>query len=999
MEMTMQVKATIIGLGLTLSLLPAAARAQTASAGAIAGTVRDTTGAVLPGVSVEASSPALIERVRNVVTDEGGQYRIVDLRPGAYSLTFTLPGFSTVRRDGVELTVGFTATVNAELRVGDVSETITVSGQSPVVDVQNVSQSRVLTREALDAIPTGKLYSNLGMLLPGAITGGVQRNTQDVGGAQGQAFVILGIHGGRTTDEQVQLDGMQYQMAYAQGGASPVLVPVDGTIQEYNMEYSGHSAEMESGGVRINMISKVGGNSFHGTFFGNFTNDTLMSSNFDDDLKGRGLTIPDKVKHVWVVNPAFGGPILRDRLWFFTSAQAGSTSNYVAGLYMNKTPGTFVYTPNLDRQAEDDQDTQAANLRLTWQATSRNKFSVYYDHNHLCACHYLISPTRAPEASWNVDFLNRVAQATWASPVTNRLLFEAGGFMYNVDYIAKPQADASAPPVTEASSGLLYRAGAYNFYYSRFYHSRGAVSYVTGAHALKVGVDVKFGSGQQDAFVPGDFSYTLLRGTPLSVTYNATPYTVRSLLRPNLGLYVQDQWTHKRLTVNGGLRFDWFRTRYPSYVVPATQFVPQREVVGAEVLNWKDLNPRIGVAIDLFGTGKTAVKSTLSRYVVQEAIGIGVTGQANPISASLNTNTRNWTDANGDFVVQGDPLNPEINGELGVSSNRNFGRTIITNTFDPDWRNGFGTREYNWEFSAGIQHEVLPRVSLNASFFRRHYGNLRVTQNRAVTPADFDPYCVSAPADSRLPGGGGQQLCGYDITPQKVGRVDNFITRAETFGKQDENWNGVDLTVNARLPRGGLVQGGLSTGKTMTDNCDIVTKIANAPSAAGGGPSTMYCHIETPFLTQVKVIGSYTLPRGYQLSGSFQSIPGPQIGATYLVRNAVIAPSLGRNLSSGANGTVTLNLVPGGQAAPQGGNPTPGTFFGERLNQIDFRFAKRFQIGESRSIQPMVDLYNILNANAVLRVNNTYGTDGSSWLVPTVVETARLIKFGVQVNF
>jgi hypothetical protein len=180
------------------------------------------------------------------------------------------------------------------------------------------------------------------------------------------------------------------------------------------------------------------------------------------------------------------------------------------------------------------------------------------------------------------------------------------------------------------------------------------------------------------------------------------------------------------------------------------------------------------------------------------------------------------------------------------------------------------------------------------------------------------------------------------VKSQKVGLVDNFITRAETFGDQYENWNGVDLMVNVRLPRGGLLQGGVSTGKTMTDNCDIVSKIANAPASAGGGPSTTYCHIETPMLTQAKLIGAYTLPRGIQLSGTYQSIPGPQIGSNYLVRNAAIAPSLGRNLSSGVNGTVTLSLVPAGQAAPQGGNPSPGTFFGDRLNQIDLRLARKF---------------------------------------------------------
>jgi hypothetical protein len=180
-----------------LVLVPAAARAQ----GSIAGVVKDASGAVLPGVTVEAASPALIEKTRSVVTDGTGQYKIVDLRPGPYTVTFTLSGFSTFKRDGIELTGSFTATVNADLRVGQLAETITVTGESPIVDVQNATQQRVLTKDVLDTIPSGRSPTSFAILVPG-MTG-----TNDIGGSNNLNLTSLSVHGGRNISQRVMIDG------------------------------------------------------------------------------------------------------------------------------------------------------------------------------------------------------------------------------------------------------------------------------------------------------------------------------------------------------------------------------------------------------------------------------------------------------------------------------------------------------------------------------------------------------------------------------------------------------------------------------------------------------------------------------------------------------------------------------------------------------------------------------------------------------------------------
>jgi hypothetical protein len=283
--------------------------------GSIAGLVTDASGSVLPGVTVEASSPALIEKVRTVVTDGTGQYRIVDLRPGTYTVSFQLAGFSTVRREGVELTIGFTATVNAELRLGTLEETITVTGSSPIVDIQNVNQIRVVTRELLETIPTGRGYANFATLIPGVNMSNSSLNiSQDVGGGTGYNFAFAAIHGGRAMDQQVMVNGMTVTSLTGTGGTRTNWS--DGTAQEYGLQVAAHSAEIAYGGVFANVLPKDGGNRFSGSLFTNFANEDFQADNLDDDLRRAGLTIVNNTKRLFDINPSLGGPIRQDKLWF-----------------------------------------------------------------------------------------------------------------------------------------------------------------------------------------------------------------------------------------------------------------------------------------------------------------------------------------------------------------------------------------------------------------------------------------------------------------------------------------------------------------------------------------------------------------------------------------------------------------------------------------------------------------------------------------------------------
>jgi hypothetical protein len=953
-----------------LLLAPEFALAQSGSV--IAGVVRDTSGAVLPGVTVEAASPALIEKVRTVVTDGEGQYKVIDLRPGSYVVTFSLPGFSTVRREGIELTASFTATVNADLRVGALEETITVTGAPPTVDVQNVVQQRVMTRDVIDAIPVGaRSAASLGVLIPGVTT-----NNQDVGGSAFSSAAIA-IHGSRLQEQQQLYDGMHYNNGQGRGGNFVAIATNDATIQEISLETAGLSAESELSGIRTNVIPKEGGNRFKGTFATAFTNSDLQSDNLGPELQQRGLRSVPRVNKVYDINPAVGGPLKRDKLWFFASVRNWAAEQSVAGLYYNLTPGGRSYSPDFSRQAENIERNGNQSLRLTWQVNAKNKINFQHQnaqqdrpfYGYSCCNQFTYSP-EATYASKSIP--SYLSQASWSAPVTSRLLLEAGAAFANKNFqtFLQPDVNPNAPSYTELSTNIRWGnySGVFGHNASHNFNTRASAAYVTGSHAAKIGFTFMRLSAHTTQDVVNDgVTLQLLNGQPRQITVFATPQILDEVTGANVGLFAQDQWTLRRMTLNAGVRFDYLNSYVPEQVIGPGPQVPGRNIsfpAVEDVPNWKNVSPRLGVSYDLFGTGRTAVKASIGRYLEGPNL-TAFTRQANPANAIVANATRTWTDTNGDFVPQP--------AELGPISNVNFGQTRITTRYADD---AVRDRGFNWETSAAVQHEVWRGVSASAGYFRRWYGNFRVTDNLEVAPGDYDPFCVTAPVDARLPNNGGYQVCGlYDVRPNRFGLVNNVITMAGNFGEQREIYDGVDLSLSARLPQGVVLQGGTSTGRVKTDNCFVIDSPQNL----------LNCDIQPPFQTQVKLLGVYPLPFwGIQTSATFQSLPGPQITATYVARNQDIVGSLGRNLSSGVNGTASVPLI------------KPGTVFGDRLNQLDFRVSKIFRVWDGRRIQANVDVYNMLNGAAVLAQNNNFG---AAWLMPNQILQGRLVRFSGQIDF
>ncbi len=990
--------------GICLMLFPSAAVAQ----GAIAGQVTDQSGGVIPGVGVEASSPALIEGARSTVSDSQGRYQIPDLRPGFYKVTFTLPGFRTVVRERIELTAGFTASVNIQMAIGAVDETVTVTGASPIVDVQSVTTQTVMSREVLDVVPTGRNIQAIGILIPGTglQVGGGAAYSVDVGGSGGMQQSPLAYHGNINSVQQI--DGIRFNNLEGAGQYSGMYWN-DGMIQEIQYTTSGDSAETQSGGVRINMIPKEGGNTFRGSLFSNFTFDKWHSNNLDQRLIDRGLQSVGKIKQIWDFNPTIGGPIIRNKLWFHFAYRNWGVNRTVPGC--NSEIDTT-------RQCVDDSYINSAVLRLTWQIDQKNKLGAHYDKNVKYRGHWGLASTVSEESAAIEDMPQSYnASIKWTSTLTSRLLAQAGLGLYTQQYREIYEPDLPTQPgqavgtfpqtntrydpfYTNRDLTTDYYRGAWRA--GNIYHISGvrnytaSLSYVTGSQSLKGGMQFQDGISRQSDLYRGDIDQIQwLGGLPRAVVLRASPrYAVENIR--DLGLYVDEKWTLARLTLSGGIRYDYFNGYAPEQFSEAGTWIGARLTPTVEnIPNWRDINPRLGLAWDVFGNGKTALKFTTGRYVNQEVA--APTRTLNPMRQIAATDTRTWNDVNGN-------LRPELN-ELGATSNRLFGTVVQSVRFDPGYVDGFDTRPGHWNYHLSLQHELRPGLGVTTTYSHVTNFNLlllatrtnnfgRGPDNTLWVPGDFDQFTIVVPNDPRLPAETrGTTISGlYVIQDAKRPLVDDYRAHAGDYGNHKETYDGADFNVNWRMGNGGTVGGGLTWGDARINDCYVVddpTQLRFCDRAVDPNSGLVRGGL------QVKLLGSYPLPGGWQASATFQSVRGPEITAAWTsntFNNTIQFPGSTRT-SLGATPTVTVQLI------------EPGTLYDDRLYQLDLRGTKTFGRGSSR-VRLMVDLYNALNSNAVLQRStfgglDTYAPPGvaGAWGRPISILEGRLFKIGAQLDF
>lgn len=1010
--------------------VPIAAYAQAS----IAGVVKDASGGVLPGVTVEAASPVLIEKARSVVTDSAGQYKIIDLRPGTYTVTFTLTGFSAVKRDGVELTGTFVATINADLKVGAVAETITVSGETPIVDLQSTTRQANITQEIVSAIPSSRNPFSAGVLIPGVSKSAI--TAQDVGGSVVQEVAALVANNSRFTDQKMMVNGVALSTMIG-GGWGGGAVPNATSIAEFAIDSSGVDAQVATGGVRINFISRDGGNKFAGTVFASLARESFAGDNFTgSDAQSRGLTSAGRIKGSGDFNPGFGGPILHDKLWFFVAARNLYADNYVAGSFFNanaNNPNAFLYA-STGKQSILHQDQKMYSGRVTWQANAKNKIGAWYDLESLCSCPTGVSFNQTPEASQDRRFpLQRFVTLDWSNPLSSRVLLEASGIQrverWGAMHLQTGKGEnvsALAPGIVSITDGtspftgqsLTYGSNSqFNNSWNWNVHYRAAVSYVPGSHSIKIGFNNAMGHHENTTYTDPTtpYSYGFTAGVPQSLTYRITPRTVQVDVDMDLGLFAQDRWTKDRWTLVGGIRYDHFKNSFPPQSIAPTALAPFLNVSYPTIqnLNWSDVTPKLGATYDLRGNGKTAIKVTLNKYLE----GLGTTGSLsdppNPINrlaGILSNSTRTWNDKttfpagdlrNGNFKPDCDLLNFAGNGECGPLTNAStFGTFTPGLTYDADLLNGWGRRGYNWEFSAGVQHELMPRLSIDAQYARRWYGNFTVQDDLAVDGTSYNSFTMVSPSDARLPNGGGQTFTGFDLTAAGAATAQNIlVTRAQNYGAQTEVFDGVSVALRARLKSGLVVQAGLGTGRVVTDDCELVSKLPETLHTFFGQDSRFFafaarpleqCHRNNGFRTAAQGLATYTIPKiDVLVSGTFQNLPGVNVSANANTCSGALIPGLC------TAGNTTLGRGFSGAPFRVFGIVNPGALYVERLNQIDFRVAKIFKLARTRT-SVNFDFYNVTNSGSVIGEGSTYGT---TWRTPTSMLLPRLFKISAQFDF
>jgi hypothetical protein len=1011
----------------------------------ITGTVRDTSGAVLPGVTVEASSPALIEKVRSATTDGNGVYRIIDLRPGLYSVNFALAGFSTVTRPGIELTGSLAATISVDLKVGSLQETITVTGGSPIVDTQSVRRQVTLNSEILTTAPTARSWAAMAVLVPGIVTqAGASADIQVT-----PQMTVFGGMGGRGNEGRMQVDGLNTGAALNGGGVSTYVADIS-NASEVVTTTSGGLGEAEVGGPTLSIVPRSGGNTTAGSIYLSGVPNKFIGSNYTPELAAV-LSTPGALVKQWDFTGGVGGPLRKDRIWYYITARDEGQHRTIPGIFPNLNagnPNAWEYMPDRTRTALGAESFQIFTTRFTVQASPRNKFNVHWEWQVPCngaavtttadACRTQpesgnvigaiglggLTAGTSPEVSQYLRTLVQNRQFTWSSPVTNRLLLEAGLGSYVAawgPFESPGNNTRDLIRVTEqtakngANAGLQYRSANWGEHYDNPNTWRASASYVTGSHNMKFGYIGGFlredienhGNNHNLAYTFNGNRTNTLTGqvlpAPTSLTQTLRVFTQKDRVRYT-ALYVQDAWTRGKLTMQGALRFDRAWSYSPAQQIGPTQFLPTPltfpETPG--VSSYKDLAPRGGIAYDVFGTGRTSVKFNFGKYLEPASNLNGSYSISNPIARIATTTSRTWTDNGtggpgtpgyGDFIAQCDLRVVDANGECGRMNSPTFGTNVRTTAaIDPAILNGWNMRPGDWQVGVSVQQEVVPRVSVEAGYFRRWLTHFTTTDNTLVSGSNYTTYALTAPSDPRLPNGGGYVINGLQNITQAGfnAGTSNNVTFAENFGGLSQMYNGFLFNVSARAKGGLNLQGGVNTGSTVQDACDLRAALPET-NVFGASVNAPYCRNAPGFITKVTGLGSYTVPKIDVLLGiTFRSDQGAVLAANWnapvgtVATPGTVSAALGRQ-AVGVGNTISINLI------------APGEKWGDRVNEIDFRFAKILRFGGTRT-HVGIDIFNVLNQGAILTYNQTFAP-GGAWLRPNSVLTPRFVKVSAQIDF
>jgi len=972
-----------------LSLCLTTAAFAQLSTGSIGGTVMDASGAIIPGVTVTLSNPGVIGGNQQSITTERGTYQFSRLVPGKYSVKAELPGFRPAQLENLTVNADVTVRADLQLQVGEVTDAVTVTGESPLLDTSTALNQAVLDRATLDKLPTGHDLWSIGRTVPGVVV-----TTFDVGGNQSFQQYTPTVHGSSGTDNKYAVDGLDVAWA---GGAGTVMVYFDPNMfEEINYQVGNISAENRQGGVVMNMVTKTGSNAFHGSFMFTGTNEGMQSDNMSPAL--RTNLIKQIPASVLAANPnikpgqqiislfdtaaSLSGPVVRDKFWFTSTYKISSLNQYVLG----------AYNPN-GTQGLDDNRIINGTIKLSYQLAKSSQMHYTYSRNLKYRYHRRTADFQEDAASRFQDQWADIHQLKLTNTVSSRIVTDLGVSLQvgPSPYLPKPEAEAAAArglfPITDQATGA---STVMNTSYSSQPQYRVAsnfnLSYFAGAHEIKAGYQFsrimlrsKTWSlvDPTKAPLPGPFSARFNNGVGNQVTLYNYPADSKIFLQEH-GFFVQDKWNvTRRLTLNFGLRFDQLSAWNPAQCQPDTPFVPGqcfKEIKSPEIPNLFSTAPRFGFVYDVFGDGRTAIKGSANVY--HEGLASGYPSLVNPYGTA--SNAVNWSDANTDGKPQ--PNEIAYNFATRTTSNGTGWNFNSNNFYDPDLK-----RPYSVEFSLGMQRELPGGFVVSGTYFRRDGWRTLGSENIAMSAANYDRIDVTIPQTAYE----GGSFPATPVTIYNIKAASQTLQTCTGVGKCQKTanhsdrgsyFNGADFTVSKRMSNRWMISSGLSFNSNQvrepfrTDNPNL--------NQFTGGPASN----NTPVTFKMSAI--YQAPFGFELAGNFQHFDGTPEQSSYTIQRACSA-------------TVTF-CVPSLTAATFGTSVNiRGATSKPDVRMLDLSIGREFRISEKGlRLSPKMEFFNLMNADTVVsRSTNLTGSGANAYMNPSAILSPRMLRLGLQMNF
>jgi hypothetical protein len=924
-------------------LLPdsySSAHAQLAT-GTIVGTAQDATGAVVPGVTVNLASPGIVGGSQQTVTDERGVYQFIRLVPGNYSVRGELPGFRAAVHDRITVNAQVTVRVDLTMQVGELADTVTVTGEAPLLDTASILNQAVLDRVALDKLPTGNDLWSIGRMVPGVVI-----SKYDIGGSESFQQSGLSSHGSPDGERMFSIDGLNVNWP----GNSIGNYYDTNMFQEMNYQSGGISAESGYGGVVVNMVTKTGTNNFRGSFMFTGTNEHLQGKNLTAELRNDllksvparalaanpGLEPVNKIQGMFEGTLSLSGPVIRDHLWFSASSNINSLNQIATGSY--NADGTL---------GIDDNRIKNFWFKPTWQINRANQLHFTYNRNYKHRYHRRGSPFTENRAS-SVQYQDgHTAILKWSSTISPRVVVDALAGFNIILYPTKPQPEVQPGDLSRydiVTQVLTVAAPTYSYSPGSRAQVSGTLSYFTGPHDLKFGYQYEEAMNRNAQYsmshYPSGMQARFRDGVPDSAILYSTPKDSRRYFSHN-AFYVQDKWTPtRRLTLNLGLRIEDTHGWVPAACQPPGAFVesPCFDEV-RDIPNWLDVSPRFGLVYDVFGNGRTALKFGASRYNTN--IGTGHQGRVDPSTTA--TDTRPWTDRNLDGIPQLD--------ELGPGTGFDFGQL---NRYSKDLK-----RPYHTEYSITLQQELPGEIVVSAAYYHRDIKNEIGSKNMLVPPEGYTPIAVTEITS-------GRQVTVYNLAPALRTARDILW---DNFDELDGVYNGMDLSFNKRFSKRWMVMSAVTIGANTTDTA--ATSDLNDPNFTFRRGRAV---IDVP--VAFKLAGTYEFPFGISASANIQRYTGFPEATTVLVTRASV-PTLTRTSQSI-------------QVEPSGSSRLPD------VTLIDISLRKKFQFAERVTMEPALNVYNAGNSNAIQARSTQLGP--SYHQVGGILQP-RFVKFGININF